>query len=386
MEFNTNLKKIKPSGIRKLFDLAQDRKSLVSFGIGEPDFVTPIHIREAAKKALDEGYTRYTPNLGFPELREAISIKLKQKNKIPITPDEVVVTSGGTEALFFAFYTLLNPGDEVIIPDPGFVAYESQVFLAGGTPIYLPLRGENNFHPDLEELKNCITPKTKAILLNSPSNPTGAVLNEEELLAIAQLAQEKNLFIIYDELYEDIIYDGREHISIASFPGMKERTISIFGFSKSYAMTGWRLAYLATEADLVKEMAKLLQNTAVCANSIAQRAGLAAIQGSQDCVTKMFTAYNERRNVLVKGLNEIQGLSCQAPEGTFYAFVNIKETGMTSEELSMYLLEECKVVTVPGTAFGKQGEGCIRLSFATSLDMIKEGIKRIKKGIENIKK
>ena len=386
MEFNTNLKKIKPSGIRKLFDLAQGKKGLVSFGIGEPDFVTPIHIREAAKKALDEGYTRYTPNLGFPEFRKVLAIKLNQKNKISVTPEEVVVTSGGTEALFFSFYTLLNPGDEVIIPDPGFVTYESQVYFAGGAPVYFPLRGENNFHPDLEELKNYITPKTKAILLNSPSNPTGATFDKDELLAITQLAQEKDIFVISDELYEDIVYDGREHISIASLPGMKERTISIFGFSKSYAMTGWRLAYLAVEANLVKEIAKLLQNTAVCANSVAQRAGLSAIQGSQDCVKEMFTAYNERRNILAKGLNEIQGLSCYAPEGTFYAFVNIKETGMTSEELSMYLLEECKVVTVPGTAFGRQGEGYIRLSFATSLDMVKEGIVRIKKGIENIKK
>jgi len=384
LELNANFKKIKPSGIRKLFDLAQDKKDLVSFGIGEPDFITPIHIREAAKKALDEGYTRYTPNLGFPEFREALADKLNLKNKISVIPEEVVITSGGTEALFFSFYSLINPGDEVIIPDPGFVAYESQVFLTGGTPVYLPLRGENNFHPDLEELKNCITPKTKAILLNSPSNPTGAAFDENELLAIAQIAQEKNLVVISDELYEDIIYDGRKHISIASLPGMKDRTISIFGFSKSYAMTGWRLAYLTTEANLIKEMTKLLQNTAVCANAIAQRAGLAAIRGPQDCVTKMFNAYNERRNVLVKGIDEIQGLSCRPPEGTFYAFVNIKETGMSAEELSMYLLEECKVVTVPGTAFGEQGEGYIRLSFATSLDMIKEGIARIKKGIENI--
>jgi len=384
LEFNANLKKIKPSGIRKLFDLAQGKKDLVSFGIGEPDFITPTHIREAAKKAIDEGYTRYTPNLGFPEFRKALAIKLNQKNKISVTPEEVVVTSGGTEALFFSFYTLLNPGDEVIIPDPGFVTYESQIYFAGGTPVNFTLRGENNFHPDLEELKNCVTSKTKAILLNSPSNPTGAAFSEDELSAIAQLAQEKNLIVISDELYEDIVYDGREHFSIASLPGMKERTISIFGFSKSYAMTGWRLAYLATEANLVKEMAKLLQNTAVCANSVAQRAGLAAIQGSQDCIKEMFTAYNERRNVLAKGLNEIQGLSCYAPEGTFYAFVNIKETGMASEELSMYLLEECKVVTVPGTAFGRQGEGYIRLSFATSLDMVKEGIARIKKGIEKI--
>ncbi len=384
MEFNVNLKKIKPSGIRKLFDLAQGKEDLVSFGIGEPDFITPDHIREAAKKALDEGYTCYTPNLGFPEFREVLANKLKQKNKISVTPDEVVVTSGGTEALFFAFYCLLNPKDELIIPDPGFVTYESQVYFAGGTPVYLPLRGDNNFHPDLEELKSYITPKTKAILLNSPSNPTGAAFDKDELLAIAQLAQEKDIFIISDELYEDIIYDGREHISIASLPGMKERTISIFGFSKSYAMTGWRLAYLSTEINLVEEMAKLLQNTAVCANSIAQRAGLAAIQSSQDCVNQMLTAYNERRNILTKGLNEIQGLSCHTPEGTFYAFVNIKETGMTSKELSMYLLEECKVVTVPGTAFGKQGEGYIRLSFATSLEDIKEGINRIKKGIEKI--
>ena len=384
MEFNTNLKKIKPSGIRKLFDLAQGKKDLVSFGIGEPDFITPTHIREAAKKAMDEGYTRYTPNLGFPEFRKALAIKLNQKNKISVTPEEVVVTSGGTEALFFSFYTLLNPGDEVIIPDPGFVTYESQVYFAGGTPVHFPLWGENNFHPHLEELKNCVTPKTKAILLNSPSNPTGAAFNEEELLAIAQLAQEKDLFVISDELYEDIVYDGREHISIASLPGMKERTISIFGFSKSYAMTGWRLAYLAAPLHLVKEMAKLLQNTSVCANSIAQRAGQAAINGSQDCVKEMFTAYSERRNVLTKGLNEISGLSCHTPEGTFYAFVDISKTGMSSDKLAVCLLEGYGVVTVPGTAFGVQGEGYIRLSFATSLEDIKEGIRRIKKGIEKI--
>lgn len=384
MELNANLKKIKPSGIRKLFDLAQGKKDLVSFGIGEPDFITPAHIRDAAKKAIDEGYTRYAPNLGFPEFREALAVKLNQKNNILAIPEEVVVTSGGTEALFFAFYALVNPGDEIIIPDPGFVTYESQVYLAGGTPIYFPLRGENDFHPDLRELKNCLTSKTKAILLNSPSNPTGAAFYEDELLALAQLAQEKNLMVISDELYEDIVYDGRKHTSIASLPGMKKRTISIFGFSKSYAMTGWRLAYFVAEANLAKEIAKLLQNTAVCANSVAQRAGLAAIQSSQDCVKEMFTAYNERRNVLIEGINKIKALSCHAPEGTFYAFVNIKETGMTAEELSMYLLEECKVVTVPGTAFGQQGEGYIRLSFATSLEDIEEGIKRIKKGIENI--
>ena len=384
MDFNVNFKRIKPSGIRKLFDLAQSKKGLISFGIGEPDFATPAHIREAAKMALDEGYTRYTPNLGFPELKEALASKLRLKNKIPVSSDEVVVTSGGTEALFFSFFSLLNPQDEIIIPDPGFVTYESQIYFMGGNPIHFSLSGENNFHPDLNKLKNCITSKTKAILLNSPSNPTGAAFNKDELMAIAQIAQEKDIFVISDELYEDILYDGREHISIASFPGMKERTISIFGFSKSYAMTGWRLAYLAAPHDLIKEIAKLLQNTSVCANSIAQRAGLAAIQGSQECVLKMFVAYNERRNLLIKGLNEINKLSCHAPEGTFYAFVDISKTGKSADELSMYLLEDYGVVTVPGTAFGSCGEGYIRLSFATSLDEIKEGINRIKKGIENL--
>jgi len=384
LEFNNHFKKIKPSGIRKLFDLAQSKKGLISFGIGEPDFITPSHIREAAKMALNDGYTRYTPNLGFPEFREALADKLRRKNNISVASDEVIVTSGGTDALFFSFFSLLNPQDEAIIPDPGFVTYESQVIFSGGIPIHLPLSGENYFHPDLEKLKNCITSKTKAILLNSPSNPTGAAFNKDELMKIAEIAQEKDIFVISDELYEDIMYDGRKHISIASLPGMKERTISIFGFSKSYAMTGWRLAYLAAPAILVKEIAKLLQNTSVCANSIAQRAGLAAIQGSQKCVLNMLNAYDERRKLLVKGLNEIDNLSCHAPEGAFYAFVDIRKTGKMANELSMYLLENYGVVTVPGTAFGRCGEGYIRLSFATSLDEIKEGIKRIKKGIENL--
>ena len=385
MEFNANLKKVKPSGIRKLFDLAQGKKDLINFGIGEPDFRTPYHIQEAAKKALDESYTRYTPNLGFLDLRKALSDKLNQKNKIQVVPEEILVAPGGTHALFISFYTLLNPGDEVIIPDPGFVAYEPQVYFAGGVPVYLPLRSKNNFHPDLEELKDCITSRTKAILLNSPSNPTGAMFNKEELSAIAQLSQEKDIFVISDELYEDIIFDGKEHVCIASFPGMKERTISIFGFSKSYAMTGWRLAYLATERNLIKEMNKLQQYTAVCANSIAQRAGLAGITGSQDCVKEMATSYQKRRDILIKGINEIEGLSCMVPEGAFYVFVDISETGMTCEELSIYLLDEYRVVTIPGNAFGKQGEGFIRLSFAASLEDIIEGITRIKKGIENLK-
>jgi aspartate/methionine/tyrosine aminotransferase len=387
MELNQNLKKIKPSGIRKLFDLAQNRKDIISFGIGEPDFTTPDHVREAAKRAIEEGYTHYTPNAGYANLREALAQKLADFNHIEAKPEEVVVTSGGTQALFSSFYTLLNPGDELIIPDPGFLIYGSQVFLAGGEPVFLPIREENHFQIDANELKGLITEKTKAILLNSPSNPTGIVIKKEILEEVAQIAKERDLFVISDELYEDILFDGREHVSIASFPGMKERTISIFGFSKSYAMTGWRIAYLACPEYLVKEMVKIQQNTAVCPNSVTQRAVLYGLQNpkqTNDSINKMCAAYQERRDVIMEGFKEIEGFECMPPEGAFYAFPNITGTGKSSEELSMYLLEKYGVVTVPGNAFGQYGEGYLRFSFATSVDMIKEGIDKIKEGIKNL--
>ena len=387
MELNQNLKKIKPSGIRKLFDLAQNRKDIISFGIGEPDFTTPDHVRDAAKRAIEEGYTHYTPNAGYADLREALAQKLANFNHIEAKPEELVVTSGGTQALFSSFYTLLNPGDELIIPDPGFLIYGSQVFLAGGEPVFLPIREENHFQIDANELKGLITEKTKAILLNSPSNPTGIVIKKEILEEVAQIAKERDLFVISDELYEDILFDGREHVSIASFPGMKERTISIFGFSKSYAMTGWRIAYLTCPEYLVKEMVKIQQNTAVCPNSVTQRAVLYGLQNpkqTNDSINKMCAAYQERRDVIMEGFKEIEGFECMPPEGAFYAFPNITGTGKSSEELSMYLLEKYGVVTVPGNAFGQYGEGYLRFSFATSVDMIKEGIDKIKEGIKNL--
>ena len=387
MELNQNLKKIKPSGIRKLFDLAQNRKDIISFGIGEPDFTTPDHVRDAAKRAIEEGYTHYTPNAGYADLREALAQKLANFNHIEAKPEELVVTSGGTQALFSSFYTLLNPGDELIIPDPGFLIYGSQVFLAGGEPVFLPIREENHFQIDANELKGLITEKTKAILLNSPSNPTGIVIKKEILEEVAQIAKERDLFVISDELYEDILFDGREHVSIASFPGMKERTISIFGFSKSYAMTGWRIAYLTCPEYLVKEMVKIQQNTAVCPNSVTQRAVLYGLQNpkqTNDSINKMCAAYQERRDVIMEGFKEIEGFECMSPEGAFYAFPNITGTGKSSEELSMYLLEKCGVVTVPGNAFGQYGEGYLRFSFATSVDMIKEGIDKIKEGIKKL--
>lgn len=386
MKWNQNLKRIKPSSIRKLFDLAQNRKDIISFGIGEPDFITPDHVRDAAKRAIEEGYTHYTPNAGFADLREALAKKLVNFNHITSKPEEVLVTSGGTQALFTAFYTLMNPGDELIVPDPGFLIYGSQVILAGGNPVFLPIREKNNFQIDPDELRKLITTKTKAILLNSPSNPTGMIIKKEVLEEIAFIAKENDLFVISDELYEDILFDGREHLSIASFPEMKERTISIFGFSKSYAMTGWRMAYLTCPEFLIKEMIKIQQNTAVCPNSVTQRAVLHGLQNPQETKTsieRMRAAYQERRDVILKGLNEIDGFECLTPEGAFYAFPNITRTGTSSDDLSIYLLDKCGVVAVPGNAFGQYGEGYLRFSFATSVDMIKKGIERIKKGIKD---
>ncbi len=387
MELNHNLQKIKPSGIRKLFDLAQNRKDIISFGIGEPDFITPDHVREAAKQAIEEGYTHYTPNAGFADLRNALTQKLNDFNHIPVKLEEVLVTSGGTQALFSAFYVLLNPDDEIIVPDPGFLIYGSQVILAGGNPVFLPIKEENNFQINPDELEGLITEKTKAILLNSPSNPTGMIMNQDILEKIAKIAIEHNLFIISDELYEDILFDGRKHLSIASLPDMKDRTISIFGFSKSYAMTGWRIAYMTCPEFLIKEIIKLQQNTAVCPNSVTQRAVLYGLQNPKETmqsIEEMRNAYQKRRDVIMEGFEKIDGVKCLSPQGAFYAFPNITKTGKNSEELSMYLLNECGVVTVPGNAFGQYGEGYLRLSFATSIDIIKEGMDKIRKGIDRL--
>ncbi|MFW5787860.1 MAG: pyridoxal phosphate-dependent aminotransferase [Halanaerobiales bacterium] len=387
MDLNRNLQKIKPSGIRKLFDLAQNRKDIISFGIGEPDFVTPDHVREAAKDAINEGYTHYTPNAGFADLREALSRKVCNMNRIQIEPEEILLTAGGTQALFSTFYVLLNPGDELIVPDPGFLVYGSQVNLVGGNPVYLPIREENHFQIDPKELKKLITSKTKAILLNSPSNPTGMVIDKKIMKEVSQIAIENDLFIISDELYEDILFDGRKQESIASLPGMKERTISIFGFSKSYAMTGWRIAYLACPGYLVNEMVKVQQNTAVCPNSVTQRAVLYGLQQQEETsrsIAEMREAYQKRRDIIMEGFSEIEGFECLQPEGAFYAFPNIIKTGKSSEELSMYLLDQCGVVTVPGNAFGQYGEGYLRFSFATSLEMIRKGMQKIKEGIKKL--
>lgn len=371
---------IKPSGIRRLFELAQRTSGVISLGIGEPDFDTPLYIKEAAKKALDEGYTRYTPNAGFLDLREAIAEKLRRENGIHVGPDEVVVTGGGgTGALMLSFMTLVNPGDEVIIPDPGFVVYEAAIRMAGGGPVYVSLREEEDFRMLPERVEEKVTSKTKFIVINTPSNPTGMVLDRGDLEGIADVAIKHDLYIISDEVYEKITYDGYRHFSIASLEGMKERTITINAFSKTYAMTGWRIGYASGPREVVDEMVKLQMFSMVHAPAMAQRAALTALKGPQDFVEKMVEEFDRRRRFMVDRLNSMKGISCLKPRGAFYIFLNIKRLNMSSEEVAMKFLNEAKIATVPGAAFGPSGEGYLRLSYATSMDKLKEACDRVER-------
>ncbi|RLF16252.1 MAG: pyridoxal phosphate-dependent aminotransferase [Thermoprotei archaeon] len=377
---------IKSSGIRRLFDLAQRTPGIISLGIGEPDQDTPPHVKEAAKRALDEGYTHYTPNAGFPDLREALAEKLRRDNNIDVTPDEVIVTGGGgTGALMLSLMCLVNPGDEVLIPDPGFVVYEAAVLMAGGKPVYVPLREEDDFRMLPEEVERRITPRTKCIIINTPSNPTGGVLEEEDLKGIAELAIRHDLFVVSDEVYEKLVYDGHRHVSMASLPGMKERTVTVNSFSKTYAMTGWRIGYAAGPKELIDQMVKLQQFTMVHAPAVSQRAALAALKGPQNFVEEMVKEYDRRRRFIVDKLNSIEGLSCIKPKGAFYAFLNIKGLGLSSEEAAMKLLERAKVVTVPGVAFGPSGEGYLRISYSRPIDQLEEACNRIEVAIKSLR-
>ncbi|RLF10458.1 MAG: pyridoxal phosphate-dependent aminotransferase [Thermoprotei archaeon] len=386
MRFSERTLAIKSSGIRRLFDLAQRTPGVISLGIGEPDQDTPVHVKEAAKKALDEGYTHYTPNAGFPDLREALAEKLRLDNGIDAAPDEVIVTGGGgTGALMLSALCLINPGDEVLLPDPGFVVYEAVVLMAGGKPVYVPLKEEDGFRMLPSEVEKRITSKTKCIIVNTPSNPTGGVLEEEDLKGIADLAVKHDLYVISDEVYEKLVYDGHRHLSIASLPRMKERTVTVNSFSKTYAMTGWRIGYAAAPKELIDQMVKLQQFTMVHAPAVSQRAALAALKGPQDFVKEMAEEYDKRRRFIVDRLNSIEGLSCLRPKGAFYVFLNIKKLGMRSEEVAMALLERAKVVTVPGVAFGPGGEGYLRISYSRPIDQLEEACSRIEKAIEELK-
>ncbi len=373
------------SGIRVMFALADEIPGVINLGIGQPDFDTPEFIREAAKKALDDGFTRYPPARGFADLREAIAEKLERENHIVANPaTEIFVSVGAMQAIFNSILNLIDPGDEVVVIDPGY-DYYSQIRLFGGVPVRVPAHEKNHFQVDPADIREALTPKTKLIMLNSPSNPTGAVFDEATLRAIASLAQERQILVLSDEPYEHIVFDEKKHFSIASVEGMKERTISVFTLSKTYAMTGWRVGYVVAPPPLIDEMDKLMEHMVSGVTAVAQRAALAAITGPQDCVREMLLEYEKRRAIVDRRLNEIQGVSCLLPEGTFYAFPNFSRVGLSSWNLAKYLVQEHKVALVPGSIFGQNGEGYLRLSFAASPETLEEGIIRIKKGVENLK-
>ncbi len=369
------------SGIRIMFALADKIPDVVNLGIGQPDFDTPEFIREAAKQALDEGYTRYPPAKGFPDLRHAIAIKLKEENGIVADPDsEIYVAVGAMQVIFNTCLHMLNHGDEVIVIDPGY-DYYSQIRLFGGVPVPVTVHESNQFKVDPEDIRAAITNKTKLMIINTPSNPTGAIFDEKILRSIAAMAIEHNIWVLADEPYEHILFDGHQHISIGAFEGMAARTISAFTLSKSYAMTGWRVGYTAAPPTVINEMEKLMEHMVSGVTAVAQRAALAAISAPQDCVREMVVTYEKRRHLVYEGLNAIKGIHCLKPESTFYAFPNITSTGLSSWEFAKYLVKEHKVAVVPGSIFGSAGEGYVRLSFAASMQQLEEGLARIERGV-----
>ena len=373
---------VKVSGIRRIFEIASKKEGCVRLELGEPDFDTPLFIREAAKKALDESFTHYTTTAGTVKLREIIAEKLKRENGITVHPQSgVVAVTGATNGMYLALQVTINPGDEVLIPEPLYPFYYHYVNMSGGIPVTYPLLEEKNFGIDLDLLEKVITPKTRMIIINSPSNPTGAVFSLEELKGVAKLAIKHDLLIVSDEVYEKIIYDGNKHYSIGSFPEVADRVITVNACSKTFAMTGWRVGYAAGREDIITEIAKFHAFVCTCVNSIAQRAAEAALQGGEEDIARMVTEYKERRDLLVDGLNSINGIECQRPKGAFYVFPNVKKLGRSSEELAMYLLEKANVATVPGNDFGKLGEGFLRMTFANSKENLKKAVERIGKAL-----
>ncbi len=377
---------ISPSGIRKYFDLLSSMDGAISLGVGEPDFVTPWPMREAGIQAIEKGFTMYTSNRGIPELREAIARYHKKFYKLNYDPQsEILVTTGSSEALDLAFRAILDPGDEVIMTDPHYVAYPVCVSLTGGVPVPVPTYEKNNFELMPDDVRKKLTPKTKAILMSFPSNPTGAVMPRDLLIEIAKIAVEHDLIVVSDEIYARLTYDT-EHTCLASLPGMKDRTILIGGFSKAFAMTGWRVGFMLANAEITEAMLKVHQYTMMCAPIMGQLAAREALKDSNNKeVEAMLAEYDRRRRVIVKGFRDL-GMSCFEPKGAFYAFPSVKSTGMTSEEFAEGLLTEEKVAVVPGSVFGKCGQGYIRCCYATSLPEIEEALKRIKRFLDNHRK
>lgn len=376
---------LKPSGIRKFFDIVTDMKDAISLGVGEPDFDTPWFIRDEGIFSLEKGRTFYTSNAGLKDLRKEISAYIKRTQGIEYNPDtEIIVTVGGSEAIDIGLRAVINPGDEVIIPQPSYVSYEPCAILADAKPIIINLKAENEFRLTSEELLNAITDKTKILILPYPNNPTGAIMEKEDLEKIVEIIKEKDILVMSDEIYAELSYKDK-HVSIASLAGMKERTILINGFSKAYAMTGWRLGYACGPKDLIQQMTKIHQFAIMCAPTTSQYAAVEALKRGDEEVAKMRQSYNQRRRFLMNAFKEI-GLDCFEPFGAFYVFPCIKEFNMTSEEFATRLLIEEKVAVVPGTAFGDCGEGYLRISYAYSLDSLKLAIGRIARFVEKLRK
>ncbi|MCR5127299.1 MAG: aminotransferase class I/II-fold pyridoxal phosphate-dependent enzyme [Lachnospiraceae bacterium] len=375
---------IKPSGIRKFFDIASEMKDAISLGVGEPDFDTPWHIRDEGIYSLEQGRTFYTSNAGLKDLKVEIARYLKRRIGVEYDYNhEIMVTVGGSEGIDIALRAMIDPGDEVLIPQPSYVSYEPCAILTGAKPVIIELKAENEFRLTAQEVRDACTDKTKVLVLPFPNNPTGAIMERADLEAIAEVIEEKDLFVISDEIYSELSYKG-DHVSITQLPGMKERTVLINGFSKAYAMTGWRLGYACAPELILKQMLKIHQFAIMCAPTTSQYAAVEALRNGDEDVARMREAYNQRRRFLMDAFQRM-GLECFEPYGAFYVFPCIKEFGMTSEEFAMAFLEEEKVAVVPGTAFGDSGEGFLRISYAYSIDNLKVAIGRLEKFITKLR-
>ena len=370
-------KEMRPSGIRRFFDIAAEMKDCISLGVGEPDFKTPWAIREAGITSLERGRTRYTSNIGLQELRKEICHYLKRRMDLSYQPEQVMITVGGSEAIDLCIRALIEPGDEVIIPEPCYVSYQPITTLTGGIPVSVPLKAENGFRLTAQQLQQAITPRTKLLILPFPSNPTGAVMRKEHLEQLAEVLRDTNITVLSDEIYAELTYGYQRHVSIASLPEMAERTVVINGFSKAYAMTGWRLGFACGPKPLIDVMVKIHQSCIMCAPTTSQYAAVTALRECDNEIEEMRTQYDMRRRYLVKCFNEM-GLTCFEPEGAFYVFPCIRSTGMTSEDFCQQLLFGKKVAVVPGTAFGDCGEGFVRVSYAYSVEHLQEAVKRIR--------
>lgn len=381
---NQSVLEIAPSGIRKFFDIAEKMENVISLGVGEPDFPTPWHIRSAGIRSLELSKTRYTSNSGLLELRKEISKYVNRKYNVSYAPeDEILISVGGSEAIDACIRALVSSGDEVIIPEPSFVCYKPITIMAGGVPVIVDTSIEDNFKLTADKLKQAITPKTKAIVLPFPSNPTGSILEREDLEQIADALKDTDIIVIADEIYAELTYGGKQHISIASIESMKERTVLINGFSKSYSMTGWRLGFACGPEAIIKQMTKIHQFAIMSSPTTSQYAAIEAIKNGDKDIADMLEQYDDRRKIIVSGFNKI-GLTCHEPFGAFYAFPSIKKSGLSSEEFCEKLLMSKKVALVPGTAFGKSGEGFVRASYCYSVEHIKEALSRIKEFMKEL--